>query len=91
MATTKPSAGSSMQDTGRAKRAAKRGPVFIADRVRPSHALLTVEEYQNLTGGQKSIVQLLGMPQAAKLNLSRSHERQSPSAGRFVLMSKLIL
>ena len=29
--------------------------------------LLTVEEYQKLTGGQKSIVDLLGMPQAAEV------------------------
>jgi hypothetical protein len=29
--------------------------------------LLTVEEYQKLTEGQKSIVDLLGMPQAAEV------------------------
>ena len=29
--------------------------------------LLTVEEYQKLTEGQKSIVDLLGMPQAAEI------------------------
>ena len=55
------------QDTGRAKRAAKRGPVFITDRGRPSHVLLTVEEYQRLTGGQKSLAELLAMPGAAAI------------------------
>jgi prevent-host-death family protein len=55
------------QDTSRAKRAAKRGPVFITDRGRPSHVLLTVEDYQRITGGQKSIAQLLAMPEAARI------------------------
>jgi PHD/YefM family antitoxin component YafN of YafNO toxin-antitoxin module len=55
------------QDTSRAKRAAKRGPVFITDRGRPSHVLLTVEEYQRITGGQKCITDLLAMPAAAEI------------------------
>jgi hypothetical protein len=55
------------QDTSRAKRAAKRGPVFITDRGRPSHVLLTVEDYQKITGGQKCIGDLLAMPEAARI------------------------
>ena len=55
------------QDTSRAKRAAKRGPVFITDRGRPSHVLLTVEDYQRITGAQKSIAELLAMPEAARI------------------------
>ena len=55
------------QDTSRAKRAAKRGPVFITDRGRPSHVLLTVEEYLKLTDGRDSIVDLLAMPEAAEV------------------------
>src|ERR1700678_2355201 len=55
------------QDTSRAKRAAKRGPVFITDRGRPSHVLLTVEEYQRITGGQQSGADLLAMPAAAEI------------------------
>jgi prevent-host-death family protein len=55
------------QDTSRAKRAAKRGPVFITDRGRPSHVLLTVEDYQRITGGRKSIAELLAMPEAARI------------------------
>jgi len=39
--------------------------VFITDRGRTSHVLLTVEEYKKLTKGQKSIADLLAMPQAA--------------------------
>lgn len=50
------------QDTGRAKNAARSGPVFITDRGRPAHVLLTFEQYQRLTGGQESIIDLLGLP-----------------------------
>ena len=67
MATTKLSSREFNQDTSKAKRAAKRGPVIITDRGRPSHVLLSVEEYQKLTEEQKSIVELLGMPQAAEV------------------------
>ena len=36
------------QDTARAKRAAANGPVFITDRGKPSHVLLSIEEYERL-------------------------------------------
>jgi prevent-host-death family protein len=68
MGITKLSSREFNQDTGRAKRAAKRGPVFITDRGRPSHVLLTVEEYQRLTKGQKSIVDMLAMPEAVEID-----------------------
>jgi hypothetical protein len=63
------------QNTSRAKRAAKPGPVFITDRCRPSHVLLTVEQYQRITGGQKSVADLLAMPAAAEIELSRPVSR----------------
>jgi prevent-host-death family protein len=50
------------QDTGRAKNAARRGPVVITDRGRPSHVLLTFDDYQRLIGREGSIVDLLGIP-----------------------------
>jgi prevent-host-death family protein len=56
------------QNTSRAKRAAKKGPVFITDRGRPSHVLLTAEEYERITGGQKSIADLLAMSEAAEVD-----------------------
>jgi prevent-host-death family protein len=67
MAITKLSSRDFNQDTSRAKRAAKRGPVFITDRGRPSHVLLTVQEYERITGGQKSVADLLAMPRAAEV------------------------
>jgi prevent-host-death family protein len=53
------------QDTGGAKRAAERGPVFITDRGKPAHVLLTIEDYRKLTDRHVSIVDLLGMAGAA--------------------------
>jgi prevent-host-death family protein len=56
------------QDSGRAKRAAMDGPVFITDRGSPSHVLLSIEEYQRLSGcaiGSKEggdLIDRLSMP-----------------------------
>jgi len=50
------------QDTSRAKKAAERGPVFITDRGRPAHVLLTIEDYQRLTGGNMSLCEALAQP-----------------------------
>jgi prevent-host-death family protein len=47
------------QDTGRAKKAARKGPVFITDRGRRAHVLLTIEDYQRLTGGDMSLAEAL--------------------------------
>jgi prevent-host-death family protein len=56
------------QDTGRAKRAARKGPVFITDRGRPAHVLLSIKQYEKLTGKQKSIVEMLAMPEVAEID-----------------------
>lgn len=50
------------QDTSGAKKAAQRGPVFITDRGRPAHVLLTIEDYQRLTGGAMSLAEALAQP-----------------------------
>lgn len=56
------------QDASRAKKAARSGPVFITDRGRPAHVLLTIEEYQQITGNRASIVELLAMPGVADID-----------------------
>jgi hypothetical protein len=61
------------QDTGRAKKAARKGPVFITDRGRPAHVLLTIEDYQKLAGAQANIVDLLAMPDAATIDFEPPH------------------
>ncbi len=50
------------QDVGRAKKAAKLGPVIITDRGKPAHVLLSIEDYQRLTGQKRSLVEALAMP-----------------------------
>jgi prevent-host-death family protein len=55
------------QDASKAKKAAGNGPVFITDRGRPAHVLLTIEEYRRITGTQGSIADLLAMPDAADI------------------------
>lgn len=50
------------QDTGGAKTAAKDGPVYITDRGRPSHVLLTFGDYQRLSANRPSIIELLAQP-----------------------------
>lgn len=50
------------QGASEAKRAANDGPVFITDRGRPAHVLMSIELYQQLTGNRKKIADLLAMP-----------------------------
>ena len=50
------------QDTGGAKRAAETGPVYITDRGRPSHVLLTFADYQRLSANQPGLIERLGEP-----------------------------
>lgn len=58
------------QDASKAKKVAKLGPVFITDRGRPAHVLLTIEEYQKITGAQPNIVELLAVPGIADIDFS---------------------
>jgi prevent-host-death family protein len=55
------------QDTSRAKRAARKGPVFITDRGHPSHVLLSIDEYRKLTGRRQDIMDLIAMPEAESI------------------------
>jgi prevent-host-death family protein len=55
------------QNTSRAKKAARKGPVFITDRGRPAHVLLSIQEYEEITGRSLSIADLLAMPEAAEI------------------------
>ncbi|MBR8272943.1 type II toxin-antitoxin system Phd/YefM family antitoxin [Burkholderia cenocepacia] len=50
------------QDVTKAKKATKDGPVFITDRGRPAHVLLSFEEYQRLTRQRRNIADALAMP-----------------------------
>lgn len=53
------------QDTGRAKKAAQNGPVFITDRGQPSHVLLSITEYRKLAGKGLTLAEAVGDPESA--------------------------
>ncbi len=55
------------QDIGRAKRAAKLGPVVVTDRGKPAHVLLSFSEYQRLTASGRTLAEALGMPDAKEI------------------------
>lgn len=50
------------QAVSEAKKAATLGPVFITDRGRPAHVLMSMDLYQRLTGSHSKIADLLFMP-----------------------------
>lgn len=57
------------QDASKAKKAAKAGPVFITDRGRTAHVLLSFDDYKRISGGHAKIADLLAMPEIAEMDL----------------------
>jgi prevent-host-death family protein len=55
------------QDTGRAKKATESGPVFITDRGRPAHVLMSFSDYQRAVGKRKNILEMLGLKGAGEI------------------------
>ena len=62
------------QDAAGAKRAAREGPVFITDRGRPAHVLLSIDDYRRLSGEQRSLVERLAMADNGELAIPSSRE-----------------
>jgi prevent-host-death family protein len=60
------------QDTSRAKKAAEEGPVFITDRGRPNHVLLSMEQYRALCSQRKTLGELLSMDEAESVEFEPS-------------------
>lgn len=52
------------QDSSGAKKAAHDGPVFITDRGKASHVLITIDEYLKLTDGTTNMIDLLAMDES---------------------------
>ncbi len=48
------------QDISKAKRFALSEPVFVTDRGRPTHVLLGIAAYRQLSGERQSILDLIG-------------------------------
>ncbi len=63
------------RNAGRAKRAAKAGPVFITDRGRPAYVLLGIEDYRRLAGGRRSLLDMLSMPGLADIGFEPPRAR----------------
>ena len=58
------------QDTSGAKKSAQQGPVFITDRGRPAHVLLSIDDYRKLAGRSKTLGAALHMPGAAEIEFN---------------------
>lgn len=71
------------QDTSRAKQAARKGPVYITDRGRPAHVLLTIEQYQKLAGNSKPLAEALHMPGAAEVEFTPPKMDWNPRPAEF--------
>ena len=50
------------QDVSKIKRASLNGPVFITDRGKPAHVLLTYAAYKKISSEHTKIADLLAMP-----------------------------
>lgn len=68
------------RDLARAKRAARSGPVFITDRGRPAHVLLSIDDYRRLAGDRRSLAEALSMPGLADIDLETPRVRISSRA-----------
>ena len=58
------------QDVSQAKRAARIEPVFVTDRGKATHVLMSIEAYRKLSGQTETIVDLLAMAAPAALDLA---------------------
>ena len=66
------------QDTGGAKKAAAQGPVFITDRGKAAHVLLSIGDYQRLAGPGRRIADLLAMPDLPDADLELPSRAERP-------------
>jgi len=57
-------------DVSSAKKAAQNGPVIITDRGRPSHVLMTYDEFKRLTGKCRNLADTLSMPGLSEIEFS---------------------
>ena len=58
------------QDVSQAKRAARIEPVFVTDRGKTTHVLMSIEAYRKLSGQTETIVDLLAMAAPASLDVA---------------------
>ncbi len=56
------------QDVSAAKRAARLEPVFITDRGKPTHVLMSIEAFRQFAGQRETLVDLLAMPDPVEVD-----------------------
>lgn len=66
------------QDTARAKRATKEGPVFITDRGAPAHVLLEISDYRKLIEPNRSLHEMLAMEEDIDLESFLPNRKADP-------------
>ena len=72
------------QSTGVAKVAALAGPVYVTDRGRPSHVLLSYDHYRRLTNGTRTLADVMGgTPDAGDADLELPERRSVASPAVF--------
>jgi len=65
-------------DVSSAKKAAQNGPVIITDRGKPSHVLMTYDEFQRLTGRRRSLAEALSMPGLSDIDFEPARVQIAP-------------
>src|SRR3546814_7676919 len=65
------------QDVSRAKRFALVEPVFVTDRGRPTHVLISIDAWRQLSGERENMAQLLAAP-PGEAALDRKSTRLNP-------------
>lgn len=68
------------QCLSKAKKDALDGPVFVTDRGKPSHVLLSYVEYERITSDSENIVQALSMPGLSDIDFSPEKSNFSAKA-----------
>jgi len=71
------------QNANQAQKATRRGPVFITNRGRPAHVLLSFEEYQQITATKRSLADALSMPGLADIEVEFPKSRNLPRPADF--------
>ncbi|AOR81213.1 type II toxin-antitoxin system Phd/YefM family antitoxin [Novosphingobium resinovorum] len=71
------------QNANQAQKAARSGPVFITNRGKPTQVLLSIEEYQRITGQRRSIVAALSMPGLSDIEVEFPRSREVPRPADF--------
>ena len=69
------------QDVSAAKRIARLEPVFVTDRGRPTHVLMSIDTFRQMSGQRESIVDLLALREADATELGPT-ERWEREEGR---------